>query len=57
MILHFQINGQPRDYLRGCTTWIDVDETEDFLFQAAKPGFLLGSFGHTIYLSEEVYEG
>ena len=56
MILHFQINGQPRDNLRGCTTGINANEIENFFLQAAKPGFLLCTFGHAIYLSAGVYE-
>ena len=56
MILHFQIYGQPRDNLRGCTTRINVNEIENFFLQAAKPGFLLCTFGHAIYLSAGVYE-
>ena len=55
MILHFQINGQPRDNLRGCTTRINANEIENFFSQAAKPGFLLCTFGHAIYLSPGVY--
>ena len=54
MVLHFQVDGQPRNDLRGCTAWINADEIEDFFLQAAKPGFLLCTFGHAIYLSAEV---
>ena len=56
MILHLQVNGQPRDNLRGCTTRVDAHKTEDLFLQAAKPSFLLCTFGHTINLSPVVYE-
>ena len=56
MVLHFQVDGQPRNVLRGCTAWINANEIEDFFLQAAKPGFLLCTFGHAIYLSAGVYE-
>ena len=56
MIVHFQVNGQPRNYLRGRTAWINANEIQNFFLQAAKPGFLLCTFGHAIYLSAGVYE-
>ena len=56
MIFHFQVNGQPRDYLRSCTTGIDSYEIKNLFFQAAKPGFFLCTLGHAIYLSPGVYE-
>ena len=56
MVLHFQINRQPCNNLRGCTAWIDIDEIENLFFQATKPGLFLCTFGHNINLSPMVFE-
>ena len=56
MVLHLQINGQPRDNLRSCTTGVEFHEIENLFFQAAKPGLFLCTFGHGIYLSLMVFE-
>jgi len=56
MIFHFQINGQPRNNLRGCTTGVKSNEIKNLFLQATKPSCLLCSLSHTIYLSREVYE-
>ena len=56
MILHFEINGQPRNNLRCCTTRIDAYEIENLFSQAPQSGFFLCSFGHDTLWLLEVYE-
>ncbi len=56
MVLHLQIDGQPRDYLRSCTTGVKTHEIENLFFQATKPSLFLCTFGHNINLSPMVFE-
>ena len=56
MILHLQIDGQPRDDLRCCTTGVKTHEIENLFLQATKPSLFLCTFGHNINLSTVVFE-